>query len=165
MTAFGRPVIGEIQRAERRAEQWTGEKFAEMLDALLAVEGVAAVKWAQYTPFFNDGEPCLFGVCGFSVKLGDDAEATVAAASDEDDDDYEREDEEGFHDPYDFLDYSNGHSGNRPVIPGMEAVYATLSALDDASRHFEDVLQATFGDHCEVTATRTGFHISEYSHD
>jgi hypothetical protein len=30
---------------------------------------VAAIRWRQYTPYFNDGEPCTFRVCDPEVLL------------------------------------------------------------------------------------------------
>jgi hypothetical protein len=30
---------------------------------------VAAIRWRQYTPYFNDGEPCTFNVCDPEVLL------------------------------------------------------------------------------------------------
>lgn len=28
----------------------------------------AAVRWQQYTPYFNDGDPCVFGLRGFYMS-------------------------------------------------------------------------------------------------
>jgi hypothetical protein len=30
---------------------------------------ITAVRWRQYTPYFNDGDPCTFGVGEFTYKI------------------------------------------------------------------------------------------------
>src|SRR5687768_12752869 len=68
--AFGRPVEGEIPRySEGMPEQDDPVLFLEALDNLLNTEGVEAVIWHQYTPYFNDGDPCTFSVYGEGVFL------------------------------------------------------------------------------------------------
>lgn len=32
---------------------------------------IAAIRWRQYTPYWNDGEPCTFRVCSPYVKIND----------------------------------------------------------------------------------------------
>jgi len=32
---------------------------------------VLALRWTQYTPYFNDGDPCIFGVNDLSIKTKD----------------------------------------------------------------------------------------------
>jgi hypothetical protein len=72
----GRPIEGEITTGYEAKEQHPESEFTEALDKLLGMEGVESVRWTQYTPYFNDGEPCVFGANDCYVKLaGADEEA------------------------------------------------------------------------------------------
>lgn len=92
---------------------------------------VYGVKWRQYTPYFNDGEPCEFGVYEvYSYKT--------------------KEAFESGDDPYD--------------CDGAEEVYGK-GTLEETLGNIEDILEAAFGDHVEVSATRDEITVDEYSHD
>jgi len=70
---INRPIEGDINvRTRSQKEQGTAAEFLAALDTILNVEGVEAVKWDQYTPYFNDGEPCEFSVYDYSVKYASD---------------------------------------------------------------------------------------------
>src|SRR5262245_41017142 len=88
-----------------------------------------AIRWTQYTPYFNDGEPCVFSVNDAYVKTGSE------------DGDYE----DGFVDEYHFYDYKTKEKSH-----GYEHIHAINGAL----RACEGVLQSLFGDHCRVTVWR-----------
>jgi hypothetical protein len=103
---------------------------------------VTAIGWTQYTPHFNDGEPCEFSVHDFyaTTKEGVDFEAVSSL--------YDDEDEHGFADSYSIKD------------KGIKAAVARLERSKD-----DDLFESAFGDHAMVIATPRGFHVSEYSHD
>lgn len=111
---------------------------------------IAAVKWTQYTPYFNDGDPCVFGVneadfrfVGAEPKDGEDNDS-----SEEDDD------EAGW-----FSSWSPpyGFKGT------AEAFQKAIGKVPD------EMMLAAFGDHVRVTVTRDGDGVSvevdEYEHD
>lgn len=93
-----------------------------------------AVRWEQYTPYFNDGDPCEFSVHDWTVRM---AGATGDADLDDD---------------FDYIPY-------KPQNP----VYKTIQDFEAAVP--EEVLEVAFGDHVQITATREGFEVEEYSHD
>lgn len=65
-----RPIIGEITPLTNGdIAQESATEFLKAIDALLALPGVEAIRWRQYTPFFNDGEQCVFSVDDWFVKL------------------------------------------------------------------------------------------------
>ena len=102
---------------------------------------VTAVGWTQYTPHFNDGDACEFGLHGFyaTTKAGVDF-AEVSSL-------YDDEDPHGFADSY--------------SLKG-----ATKEALAQLERSADsDIFETAFGDHAMVIATPAGFHVNEYSHD
>lgn len=122
--------------------------------------GVEAVTWTQYTPYFNDGEPCTFGVNGMSVIFGtvqeDDGGAEGAEDVDEDEDEDEEyeddEDEEGL-ESWDL---------SRSPDPVMKALGEELKKLESVP---DDIMESVFGDHVKVKATRAGFDVTDYEHD
>jgi hypothetical protein len=96
---------------------------------------VEAIRWRQYTPYFNDGEPCEFSVDDlYAKKAGDDEPGDYG---------------DGFY----FPEWSDKSAE-------AESFRAFKRAVVD-----DDLFLAVFGDHVEVTATRAGFDVEEYSHD
>jgi hypothetical protein len=94
-------------------------------------------RWTQYTPYFNDGDPCLFSV------HSDYPEVAMAGENIEDQESYEMPDREN--------------------EPQKYAAYGDVTTLLNTFRveDFEDM----FGDHCQVTVTRDKVEVEEYSHD
>lgn len=102
---------------------------------------IKAVGWTQYTPYFNDGEPCEFGLGEPYVCKSDGVDfAEVRSLYDED----------VFKDKY-SLDGNDAEA--KAAIRWIER--AALS----------EVFESAFGDHVMVIATPDGFHVSEYDHD
>jgi hypothetical protein len=163
--ALGRPVTGDITQAASATEQAPEDQFLPALDELLAVPGVEAVRWEQYTPYFNDGDPCVFGI----------GEVRVKVAGHEEGGDYD----DGFLSSYDTYTYERNEDGqidwgNNPKQIPLE--FAGISANDlkaaiiraekKAFNGQHNVLLAReFGDHAQVTATKDGFNVEYYEHD
>lgn len=127
--------------------------FKEFFDAS---PGVKAVTWRQYTPYFNDGDPCEFSAHDFELVFKGDAS---------------KEDEGyGYEGPC-----PDGFSREvRGCLPGWrdttDAQYeeagvskAAFETLKEC--HDDELLETVFGDHVEVTATREGFTVDEYDHE
>lgn len=151
-TVLGRPVTGDVCRySSREVEQWEDEKFLHYLDAVLNCEGVEGVRWNQYVPGFNDGDPCVFTLGEIYVRL---------EGCDEDAGEYE----DGFVDCGDMWDYAEPGNwrSHRVARPGCEQLYPAFSALEDAFPHFKYFIQASFGDNATVTATKVGFEVEYY---
>ena len=99
-----------------------------------------AVRWQQYTPYFNDGEPCEFSRNDLEVKMAD---------SPEDAGDYE----DGFESSY---------CSRKKESPELAAAFKATREIEKID---DEIFEMAFGDHVEVTATAEGFEIEEYSHD
>ncbi len=146
------------------------ELFPEFEKFLAANPTVECVRWNQYAPYFNDGEPCTFRVNEFTVQLTDGDETGGDRA-------------DGFYSTYDLeraTDYvvqgtkkeSDYRGGFRdvdnyvtvPIEPKSPEIAKALRELE-ALVSDEDILRSVFGDDCEVTVTREGFEIGEYEHD
>ena len=92
---------------------------------------VYGVKWRQYTPYFNDGDACVFRLGSvYSYKTKEAFESGVC--------------------PYECDD--------------AEEVYGK-GTLEETLNSIEDILEAAFGDHVKVSATRNEITVEEYSHD
>lgn len=111
----------------------------EFKKVFVAHPDLKAIQWRQYTPYFNDGDPCTFRVTGFEMSL-------TSIPEDDSKSDY----------GIDGFEPTWTTKGGR--TPAGEAV-SELARIDD------EVYLAVFGDHCRVTATRTGFEVEEYDHD
>jgi hypothetical protein len=107
---------------------------------------VKQIKWTQYTPYFNDGEACVFGVRGFGFYFdGDDLD-----------------DHWGDHEIYGEYD-SKYNADTRAKC--TKATYEACMNLESELHKLQDSLQDLFGDHVEVTVTADGVETSEYDHD
>lgn len=184
MTDFtiDRPVAGDIRQTDQNTTpQIDSAAFLELLDNVLNIEGVWGVRWAQYTPYFNDGDACVFSINDPRVLFSDP----------EDSDGEEQEPLfEGGYTEYDSgyspSDLYTGKDGtpygswigsypNRHLDPNsisfitkdgrdLEPIYTALRALAHTDQ-WEQVALKNFGDHAEVTATKAGFSVESYDHD
>ena len=159
-TFMGMPVEGDINEGDKREKQRPLEDLQPILQALLDDDGVIEFGWGQYTPYFNDGEPCTFSTSGTWVRTSADVE--VERTSDLD---------VGYHPTlgerpatfnretrsYDYGAYEG------PDEARYERARALAKAIDGGE--FLDVLLEAFGDHAEVTIRRDGIQVEFYDHD
>jgi hypothetical protein len=134
-------VIG-MEEARRRVAE-AGKRAVGALFKKLFVDypTVQAIGWTQYTPHFNDGDPCVFSMGEFYVSSKEGMDWSQVSRL------YDAEESHGF-------SGSCGATGaNKAAAKWIERV-----ALDD-------IFETAFGDGVMVIATRDGFHINEYDHD
>ena len=150
---FGKPVEGEVgQYGDEPVKQADPEQLREALDYLFELPNVQAVRWQQYTPYFNDGEACEFGIYEANVLVD---------GAPEDGGDYG----DGFIDSWAFKYHKNDDWMQK--IDNIEEVVARLNRVSSevgGGQHYV-FLKQSFGDPAEVTATREGFSIEFYDHD
>jgi hypothetical protein len=158
---LGLPIEGDIVRPTSAKPQRPMEEFAPILQAALDDPTIIEFGWRQYTPYFNDGDPCVFGAHGVWVRTSDDVDVE---------------------DLYDLeVDYNHPTLGKRPSTYNREtqeyetgdyegpdeARYDRCQALHEAidGGEFYAVLLQAFGDHAEVTVRRDGIKVDFYEHD
>lgn len=135
-------LVTGIEEAKKRVQEAGKTAVAALFKAFFAeYPEVKAVGWTQYTPYFNDGDPCVFSVGEPYLSTKDADFSEVASLYDDDD---------------------GGH--------GFEEGYALKGKLKTACSRIEasmtsEIFEAAFGDHALVIATPAGFHVSEYSHE
>lgn len=116
------------------------------------IPNLQAIKWRQYTPYFNDGDACTFSVHDSYVLL-DGAE--------EDSGDYGDGFEEG---AYALRDTTNL---GRNEWRGRETPESKLfDKFEKLKFKMGDILEEIYGDHVEVVLYRNGTQdVDEYYHD
>jgi hypothetical protein len=118
---------------------------------------IKCVVWGQYTPYFNDGEECIFSVHEphFSNATGEEIDNVTFYGG------YEGEDDGVWSfSTYDLgrgFDFMSGLDINKGSIIN----FASLIQSD----YMSEIMLQTFGDHCKVIATEDGFEIEEHEHD
>lgn len=189
-TIAGRPIHGKISHyGSEPSHQKPLSEFLEALDALLAFPEVEAVRWHQYTPYFNDGEACEFSIYEAHVKFAGDDD------SGESEDGFR--DASGVYPPGYWETHERKHSTSQwngvtrrydyVVVAGdpnkaeasykdldyyvngvlrkdIEAAHEAFNNAVGSGAHYVD-LRKHFGDPAEVTATREGFDVEFYDHD
>lgn len=106
---------------------------------------VDAVYWNQYTPYFMDGEPCVFSVNEISLvskELFKDACGTDA---------------ESYYNSDNMISEWDADEQYRPLFDAANAIRNPLP---------DKLLQNVFGDHAAITISRDGtLEVDECSHD
>lgn len=134
---------------------------------------IEAVRWRQWVPGFNDGEPCLFTLDELAVKFDEGMIAEYGNQEnvgktmkviESDDDEEEDENSDEFIEAGDVDDFIKGkmdvlnHKEFGLLEKQVEAVYTLFSALEA----MEGELQDRFGDNTEVTLTKDGLETEDY---
>lgn len=117
------------------------EMFGKFFDAFPSIK---TVHWAQYTPYFNDGDECYFtlGSIEFNTKEYDGIE-------DEDFDEGES--------------FSVSKYGNNNAIDSD--LYRACIAVTDVLQNMGDQLENLLDNHVQVFVTRRGIDVEEYEHE
>jgi hypothetical protein len=124
--------------------------------------GITAVRWTQYTPYFNDGDTCEFTVNDPVFTNASEEELYNVSAWGE----YEGEDETVWAlESYVLTGTSKWHEETREKVSNVNIDSCHMFAKMINSSEMEDVMLAMFDDHVVVTATRNGFDVTDYEHD
>lgn len=124
-------------------------------------ESVKTIEWTQYTPYFNDGDECLFSV-GAPSFYGD---KNV---------DNDNSDPTDNCIVYNLRRVSNSRydhnarkqlPAERSLTPEEDSLLNDANDLKELIYELADDMKIMFGDHVSVVANREGFSVSEYEHD
>jgi len=165
-TAFEQ-LISDQKELKRKFQDQAQGLFKEITKEFFEKNpGITGVVWTQYTPYFNDGEPCEFSVGEptftnapadelSDIRWGEYEGETEGVWSTENISYVMEADREYYQDTKNAI----------LAAGGVDVESCVLFAKAVGSSEMEDVMQAMFGDHVKVIATRDGFDIDEYSHD
>jgi hypothetical protein len=118
-----------------------------------ACPSVKALYWRQYTPSFNDGDPCVFTVNDITFANTADRDTLEKAVNEEDLENCYADDGT---EAVAMETWSDGFSRFFPEKP-CKALSAFVSSMEKAS-----ALEAAFGTNVSVLVTREGFTVDEY---
>jgi hypothetical protein len=160
----GIPIEGDINPTHKVVDQDPIDYWIDAIKGVFTTGVVKAVRWYQYTPYFNDGDECVFGIGEVYYRFVDLDDEVVGG-------DYE----DGFLGAYDdryaeLLGGSKYDEVTRKFTPveGADPVTAALvrelKERFNSGRH-EVELGRIFGDHAKVTATPDKFIVDYYEHD
>lgn len=149
-------ITAKFEAMQKEVANQLQAAFKEMTKELFdSCPTLNAVVWAQYSPYFNDGEECVFGVHAptFTNASVDIPSRDLAWGE------YVGE-EEG------IWTYGDNCYGDVDV-PMPKEYEDIVNAFDGAlqSGSMEDIMRAMFGNHVLVTLTRDGATVDEYDHD
>ena len=113
--------------------------------------GIAKFTWTQYSPYFNDGDECVFSVN--YPTFTNDADGEI---------EYDELESE-LEDSWLYGEDAYGEYSGTPTA-AEEAAMDELTGLWGFSV-MDDLFEALFGNHVRVTATKEGISVDEYSHD
>lgn len=119
--------------------------------------GVTAVVWTQYTPYFKDGDTCVFGVNEPYFTNAKDLDNITRWGE------YEGEEDNEWSESAWGFEYQRKKTGS--VFEGIDKQSIDKFSNLIQSSEMQDVMKAMFGDHVRVTATREGFDVDDYDHD
>jgi hypothetical protein len=161
-------LIAAQEALAKKFREEAQELFKDVTKEFFATNpGIKAVVWTQYTPYFNDGDECIFSVNAptFTNAEGDDLEDVTAWGEyDGDNESVWAAENLGW-----VLDRGRKyHEKEAALIEAsggidMKSVDAFSAMLQ--STEMEPVMLAMFENHVKVTATAQGFDVSEYDHD
>jgi hypothetical protein len=149
----------------REAKLLLQDAFNEMF---MKYQFVHAFRWTQFTPYFNDGEPCVFRVYELTYSIGPN---TLGLPTGEYAGDYE----DGFLTEYYLrvgepctVTLGSGYSYIQRKFPStvVEEFVKDVAALQSKMSQLADMLQDVYGDHVQVTVYASGTtDVDEYDHE
>lgn len=108
------------------------------------------ITWNQYTPYFNDGDECIFGVHDMYFTLAKDKVDLS---------DVRWPDDDGNCHGYSFY----VSKGEVDPIKKQRDVFSSFAR--EINRLPNEVFKDTFGDHVKIVASKNGFDVEEFQHD
>jgi hypothetical protein len=132
-----------IEKLRKEAKEKVESIFkTAALELFVEYPVLKSISWSQYTPYFNDGEPCYFS--------SHHSYATIKfVTSDEDEDEDERYEDEGF----------DKSSATPEQLKAGKQAEEFLDNFDD------DDMENLFGDGVKVIITKDGIEVEDYDHD
>lgn len=157
MTKFEKKIANYNETVTKlKAELAEGLKAA-LQEMLQELPGIKSIRWEAYTPYFNDGEPCVYQVRHTRI-LPHQLPKKMPEYVEFDDEHFSEYD-------LDFT-WTNGW-GSKKVY---SEEHKELGALIDKATAFVDgvpkeVMRDCFGDHKQITVTAEQVTVEKYEHE
>ena len=131
-------ITARVTEAHQVFQKTCREAVKEIFDDLFVNHPeIKTVYWSQYTPYFNDGDECIFNVHDINVSP-----------------DYFEEIDSPYHD--------DENEQNFNIPPNLAKAIKEINKF--ASDNLQ-AMKDMFGDHAFVRAHTGGFEVREYEHD
>lgn len=155
----------EMASVRAKFQEQAQELFKEITKEVFEKNpAVTAIIWTQYTPYFNDGDPCVFRVHDpYFTNANEEQMEDISSWGE-----YEGEDQAVFSEGAWILTSDSDYAAERRKGMDLQGCdFESLSAFDKMlqSSEMEDVMLSMFGDHVRVVATRDGFDVEDHDHD
>lgn len=148
----------QLRKLKKEINELSNDAFTEFIKVLFTKNPkLESFSWTQYTPYFNDGESCVFSVNTDYIKING-----------------EYADEQDWISPKTIINYGKWNSITKKYVDREEIPNPNydeeLSKVTDEIRDFlsqfdEDFYHSQYGDHVEITVTSQGVNISEHEHE
>jgi hypothetical protein len=142
-------LITEFEAFQKEFKEKAQKAFNEAVQQFFQDNPeVRMIHWVQYSPYFNDGDECVFSVHEVRCTNGTP-----------DDMDYMGVDME--------LSQEAEQEG-KWVYPEWRGPERDIKGFDELASFInsqEDMMHEMFGNHAQVIITRDGISVEEYSHD
>ena len=143
-------IIRKVNEAREHMRSVCRDALTEALKTFFELHPyVSTVYFTQYTPHFNDGEECVFGVGGVHFSPASWKNITG---------EYWGEEQEG-----DLRDFKYFYGTDERI--GPKARKSMKDFADLLQDELSDTLKETFGDHVFVRIHPGGIHVQTYNHD
>lgn len=166
-TFAGLEIMGEIERyTEVGKNQRPVEELEGLVRSIMADGFDGTLAWHQYTPYFNDGEPCVFNVYSPQVfakvegedwrrDIWDESGITAWALRNKNTsrDEY----------PWKYVEDETYDWWVELADEQRERISSLLTALD--SGEFDNACNKAFGDPSTVLISRNGIKVEYCDHD
>lgn len=150
----------KVRLAREEARKVMSDALSQCaLEVFRAHPEITGFKWRQFTPYFNDGDECVFSVDSDYPSLKLNVQHPFYSTQVE-----EALDSDEFLSGYELEFYKTPHHAWQETYrPAWEAVKDFVRGFDD------DDMKSMFGDHIEVTVSFDGSSVStsteECNHD
>jgi hypothetical protein len=155
-------LVKEDEKLQKQRKEVGKEAIGKLKELINMSPHIEAVRWNQYTPFFNDGEECTFQVNELEIKLSDE----INGSGDREADEHHEEEFINFGEfgDQDITEYLNERTDviNFKEIATLGEVVEACNSVFDRLKEMEDTLEGVFGDHVQVTVTRKGIDIDKF---
>ncbi len=163
-------AIERITQAKNEYDEMVRNAAGSVQDAIIEAfkelpEDVLMFSWSQYTPYFNDGDACVFGVntpvIATPKTLHENDFKTVQEAFD---------DGWSHYDFFELYSWRNRDNQGEADDAGLSLEdYEKALELSSFIQQCDDLMHAAFGDHAQITIQRATdgikFTVDEYDHD
>lgn len=172
-------VNKEIEALKKSHIETSKQVFHKAISAFFQkYPEVEALRWNQYTPYFNDGDTCEFSVHDLyfctkqDLKEIEDGEITLDDLYDLNP--YAKPDKYVYEYAQKENSLQNYYLKQIEQYEALEVKYGPrLNELNAGVKQFkkifssisDDTMLSLFGDHVVVTATRRGIDVDEYDHE